>query len=93
MLRRAGADTLDRGQLFDRRCDDFGQSAELADQRLGDGFGVDSRKALEENQLQQFVIVKSLGAAPGELIAQAVAMIMEMRFGFFGLGRLLRGYF
>jgi hypothetical protein len=59
---------------------------EARQQRLGDGFGVGARDQAKEQELQQFIVGKGVGARGGEPLAQAVTVAEVMRLFLARLG-------
>ncbi len=70
-----------------RRVNDFGERAELIDQRFGQRLDVAARQAAKQQHLQQFIVVERIRPGKTETLAQPLAMAEIMRRG--GLGPIV----
>jgi hypothetical protein len=78
---------VDLAQARDRRVNDFGERAELFQQRFRQRLGVAPGQGREQRHLQQFIIAERLRPGRIEALAQPFAVAVIMR----RLGGLIRG--
>jgi len=79
LMDRGVTDAVDFPEPILRCAENLREAAETGQQGFGDRFGVAARKALEQDQFEQFVILEGVGSVLAEPRLQPFAVSVKMR--------------